>query len=127
MNTHLPSYERLDRTPDEMPIYGWTRGVAVEEEAVRQLANVAQLPFIHDHIAVMPDANMQASVANIMGSAFGCSGQRCLAGSVVIAVGDAYEPLKAQFSESEIVWLTMMIVTINGWNRLAVGFGKMPE
>jgi tRNA-splicing ligase RtcB len=57
MNTHLPSYERLDRTPDEMPIYGWTRGVAVEEEAVRQLANVAQLPFIHDHIAVMPDVH----------------------------------------------------------------------
>lgn len=38
------------------------------------------------------------------------------------APDEAYEPLKAQFSESEIVWLTMMIVTINGWNRLAVGF-----
>ena len=33
-----------------------------------------------------------------------------------------YEPLKAHFTEQEIVWLTMMIVTINGWNRLAVGF-----
>jgi malonate-semialdehyde dehydrogenase (acetylating)/methylmalonate-semialdehyde dehydrogenase len=29
-----------------------------------------------------------------MGSAYGCAGQRCLAGSVVVAVGDAYEPLK---------------------------------
>lgn len=38
------------------------------------------------------------------------------------APDEAYEPLKAHFSESEIVWLTMMIVTINGWNRLAVGF-----
>jgi malonate-semialdehyde dehydrogenase (acetylating)/methylmalonate-semialdehyde dehydrogenase len=47
-------------------------------------------------IAVMPDADMAASVANIMGSAFGCAGQRCLAGSVVVAVGDAYEPLKAE-------------------------------
>jgi malonate-semialdehyde dehydrogenase (acetylating)/methylmalonate-semialdehyde dehydrogenase len=47
-----------------------------------------------NYIAVMPDANMPASVANIMGSAFGCSGQRCLAGSVVVAVGDAYEPLR---------------------------------
>jgi malonate-semialdehyde dehydrogenase (acetylating)/methylmalonate-semialdehyde dehydrogenase len=45
-------------------------------------------------IAVMPDANMQASVANIMGSAYGCAGQRCLAGSVVVAVGNAYEPLR---------------------------------
>lgn len=33
-----------------------------------------------------------------------------------------FEPLKEHFSEREIVWLTMMIVTINGWNRLAVGF-----
>ncbi|NWF69403.1 MAG: CoA-acylating methylmalonate-semialdehyde dehydrogenase [Chloroflexi bacterium] len=47
-----------------------------------------------NYIAVMPDANMEASVANIMGSAYGCAGQRCLAGSVVVAVGDAYEPLK---------------------------------
>ena len=38
------------------------------------------------------------------------------------APDEAYEPLKAHFSESEIVWLTMMIVAINGWNRLAVGF-----
>jgi malonate-semialdehyde dehydrogenase (acetylating)/methylmalonate-semialdehyde dehydrogenase len=47
-------------------------------------------------IAVMPDANMQASVANIIGSAYGCAGQRCLAGSVVVAVGDAYEPLREE-------------------------------
>jgi malonate-semialdehyde dehydrogenase (acetylating) / methylmalonate-semialdehyde dehydrogenase len=49
-----------------------------------------------NYIAVMPDADMASSVANIMGSAFGCAGQRCLAGSVVVAVGDAYEPLKAE-------------------------------
>ncbi len=45
-------------------------------------------------IVVMPDADLGASVANIMGSAYGCAGQRCLAGSVVVAVGDAYEPLR---------------------------------
>lgn len=49
-----------------------------------------------NYIAVMPDANLEASVANIMGSAFGCAGQRCLAGSVMVAVGDAYEPLKRE-------------------------------
>ena len=49
-----------------------------------------------NYIAVMPDANMAASVTNIMGSSYGCAGQRCLAGSVVVAVGDAYEPLKAE-------------------------------
>lgn len=49
-----------------------------------------------NYIAVMPDADMAASVSNIMGSTYGCAGQRCLAGSVVVAVGDAYEPLKAE-------------------------------
>lgn len=45
-------------------------------------------------MAVMPDANLKASVANILGSAYGCAGQRCLAGSVLIAVGDVLEPLR---------------------------------
>lgn len=49
-----------------------------------------------NYIAVMPDANMAASVSNILGSAYGCAGQRCLAGSVVVAVGEAYEPLRAE-------------------------------
>ncbi len=38
-----------------------------------------------------------------------------------------YAALAGQFSEQEMVDLTMVINTINGWNRLAVGFGKMPE
>ena len=37
------------------PIKAWTRGVPVEEAAKRQLENVARLPFIHHHVAVMPD------------------------------------------------------------------------
>lgn len=35
----------------------------------------------------------------------------------------AREALKAQFTEEEQVKLTLMINVINGWNRLAVGFG----
>ncbi|NGO53845.1 carboxymuconolactone decarboxylase family protein [Allomesorhizobium camelthorni] len=35
----------------------------------------------------------------------------------------AYEALKGEFSEEEQVKLTLMINIINGWNRLAVGFG----
>lgn len=38
------------------------------------------------------------------------------------APDDVYEALKAQFSEEEQIKLTMMIVAINGWNRLNVGF-----
>ena len=39
----------------------------------------------------------------------------------------AYGALKAQFSDEEQVKLTLMINVINGWNRLAVGFGTWME
>src|ERR1700744_2236223 len=39
------------------PIKAWTRGVEIEEAAKKQLRNLAGLPFIHDHIAVMPDVH----------------------------------------------------------------------
>jgi AhpD family alkylhydroperoxidase len=39
----------------------------------------------------------------------------------------AYEMLKAHFSEEEQVKLTVLINVINGWNRLAVGFGLWME
>ena len=35
----------------------------------------------------------------------------------------AYEDLKAEFTEEERVKLTLLINVINGWNRIAVGFG----
>jgi AhpD family alkylhydroperoxidase len=35
----------------------------------------------------------------------------------------AYEALKAHFTEEERVNLTLIINVINGWNRIAVGFG----
>jgi AhpD family alkylhydroperoxidase len=38
------------------------------------------------------------------------------------APGDVYDALAAQFSKQEQVELTMAIIVINGWNRLAVGF-----
>jgi AhpD family alkylhydroperoxidase len=37
------------------------------------------------------------------------------------APDDAYQALKAQFSEEEQVKLTLLIVVINGWNRIQVG------
>ena len=39
------------------PIRAWIEGVPVEHEAQNQLRNVASLPFIHSHIAVMPDVH----------------------------------------------------------------------
>jgi len=48
-----------------------------------------------NHLVVMADCDLERTLDAINSSAFGAAGQRCLAGSVVVAVGDAYEPLKA--------------------------------
>jgi tRNA-splicing ligase RtcB len=41
-----------------VPIKMWTQGVPVEQEARNQLVNIATMPFIHKHIAVMPDVHL---------------------------------------------------------------------
>jgi AhpD family alkylhydroperoxidase len=38
------------------------------------------------------------------------------------APDDVYEEARKEFSEEELVKLTLLIVAINGWNRFAVGF-----
>jgi AhpD family alkylhydroperoxidase len=39
---------------------------------------------------------------------------------------DLYDSVRQHFSESELVNLTMAIITINGWNRLAIPFRTVP-
>jgi len=40
------------------PVKAWVKGVPVEEAARRQLVNIARLPFIHSHVAAMPDVHL---------------------------------------------------------------------
>jgi AhpD family alkylhydroperoxidase len=42
------------------------------------------------------------------------------------APDDVYEEARQRFSEEELVNLTLAIATINGWNRLAIGFRQVP-
>ena len=44
-----------------------------------------------NHMVVLPDADLDATNEALIGSLFGSAGQRCLAGSVVVGVGDAYD------------------------------------
>jgi malonate-semialdehyde dehydrogenase (acetylating)/methylmalonate-semialdehyde dehydrogenase len=43
-------------------------------------------------VVVLPDADMEMTGAIVADSAFGCAGQRCLATSLALTVGDAREP-----------------------------------
>jgi len=60
-------------------------------------------------LVVMPDANLDRTVASLLTSFFGCAGERCLSGAVLLAVGDIYEPLKKKF--------------VDAASRLKVGYG----
>jgi len=42
------------------------------------------------------------------------------------APDDVYEQVRAQFSEAETVNLTMLVATINAWNRIAISFRLIP-
>ena len=46
-----------------------------------------------NHSIVMPDADMDLTVTNIINAAFGSAGERCMACAVVVAVGDIADQL----------------------------------
>ncbi len=52
-----------------------------------------------NHMVVMPDANIEKTVDGIMSSAFGAAGERCLAGSVLVTVGEVADPLLTALTE----------------------------
>ncbi len=65
---------------------------AVAESVYRTAAahgkRVQALGGAKNHLIVLPDADLARSLPALIGSCFGCAGQRCLAGSVIVAVGD---------------------------------------
>lgn len=50
------------------PIKHWTQGVQLEDRAHEQLRNIAAMPFIHKHVAVMPDVHwgMGAAIGSVI-------------------------------------------------------------
>lgn len=53
-----------------------------------------------NHIIIMPDADIEQTVQALQASAFGCAGERCMAGSLAIPVGEAAEELIPQLVAS---------------------------
>jgi malonate-semialdehyde dehydrogenase (acetylating)/methylmalonate-semialdehyde dehydrogenase len=64
-------------------------------------------------LVVMPDAVIDKTVPNLISSAFGSSGQRCLAGSIIVPVGTAHEPVRQALLE--------------GMRSIRIGSGLDPE
>ena len=53
----MNNYEQYE-VPNGVPVKMWTNGVPVEEEARNQLRNIARLPIVFKHVAVMTDVHL---------------------------------------------------------------------
>ncbi|OAI39994.1 methylmalonate-semialdehyde dehydrogenase [Planctomycetaceae bacterium SCGC AG-212-D15] len=83
--------ERLITNPHVQAV-SFVGSSAVAESVYRTAAahgkRVQALGGAKNHLIVLPDAELERSLPALIGSCFGCAGQRCLAGSVLVAVGD---------------------------------------
>jgi malonate-semialdehyde dehydrogenase (acetylating)/methylmalonate-semialdehyde dehydrogenase len=61
---------------------------------------VQALAGAKNHSIVMPDANLDLAVKEIIGAAFGSAGERCMATSVVVAVGEIADELVSRLTEA---------------------------
>lgn len=71
----------------------------VYREAARCGKRVQSAGGAKNHLFVMPDADLDAALPSILNSAFGNAGERCLAGSVAVAIGPAAKPVLAALNE----------------------------
>ncbi|MEE8170483.1 MAG: CoA-acylating methylmalonate-semialdehyde dehydrogenase [Phycisphaerae bacterium] len=53
-----------------------------------------------NHLIIMPDADMDPTIKGLTGSAFGCAGERCMAGSLAIPVGDVADAVVGQLVDA---------------------------
>jgi malonate-semialdehyde dehydrogenase (acetylating)/methylmalonate-semialdehyde dehydrogenase len=66
----------------------------VYETSARTGKRVQALGGAKNFLVVMPDADLEKTVNILVESCYGCAGERCLAGSTLILVGEAYDKFK---------------------------------
>jgi len=58
-----------------------------------------------NHLLVVPDADVELTASNVVASAFGCAGQRCMAASTLVAVGDVDHIIEAMVKKARALVL----------------------
>lgn len=71
----------------------------IYRRAAEKGKRVQALGGAKNYMIVMPDAVVDKTVSNVLGSAFGNAGQRCMAGSVLVTVGSAREVIMGRLKE----------------------------
>ncbi len=72
---------------------------AVQRGAIEHGKRVQALGGAKNHAVVMPDTDMDFAADALIGAAYGSAGERCMAISVAVAVGDSAEGLVAALSQ----------------------------
>ena len=72
----------------------------VYQRATHAGKRVQALGGAKNFVVVMPDANLDRSIAAITESFYGCAGERCLAGSMLVPVGEAHREARERLVES---------------------------
>jgi len=102
-----------EEVPGGAPLKMWTRGVPVEDEAKRQLANAARLPIIYKHIAAMPDVHvgigatvgsviptLKAIIPAAVGVDIGCGMMACKTTLHANDLPDSLAPLRSAIEQA---------------------------
>ncbi len=89
-NDNISSISFVGSTPVAKYIY---------ETSAKNMKRVQSLGGAKNHLLVMPDANLDQTVDGIIGAAYGSAGERCMAVSVAVAVGDIADKLVNKISE----------------------------
>jgi malonate-semialdehyde dehydrogenase (acetylating)/methylmalonate-semialdehyde dehydrogenase len=71
----------------------------IHETAGRHGKRVQALGGAKNHMVVMPDADLDQAVDALIGAAYGSAGERCMAVSVAVAVGNVADALVARLAE----------------------------
>ncbi|MBU2966754.1 CoA-acylating methylmalonate-semialdehyde dehydrogenase [Amphritea sp. 2_MG-2023] len=71
----------------------------VQKTGIEYGKRVQALGGAKNHAIVMPDADIDSAVNALMGAAYGSAGERCMAISVVVTIGDVADPLIAALKE----------------------------
>ncbi len=73
---------------------------SVYRESSAKGKRVQALGGAKNFVVVMPDCDLDKTVATLIDSIYGCAGERCLAASVILTVGDVHEPFKKKLAEA---------------------------
>ncbi|MBJ9924292.1 CoA-acylating methylmalonate-semialdehyde dehydrogenase [Burkholderia cenocepacia] len=85
----------------------------VQQRAVQSGKRVQALGGAKNHLVVMPDANLEQAVDALIGAAYGSSGERCMAISIAVLVGDVADRIVPAVAERA--------------RKLVIGDGMSPE